>query len=349
MNTPMFTPAILPQANSSNNISNNENSTYQAIKPRVRSNPFIRSGNVTGIALEFFVRQMASRLIPRSAADFLSKICNVAAASEAYQIYYSKTTMAEKAGVCPKSVQRYMRVIEASGIMTRTIVTDSIKGHQPNVYTFAPEFISAVRAFFEKQLSPSKLKMLRTIAQAEVSKLVDKALAPFISGMRKVLNFKAAQAFFNSLPIGQADPSPPGQIDPQEVVKTTEEESKNLTHPDAKGLIASKIKIITGQQRRAMTSEALTKTRKHRQVEIGKELRAAYARKAQSTFLTKRDARSAASAAQDKQTSYNHARIVAEGKRHDEALKHSIANAQKDPETIKNHIANMRAMFSKKR
>lgn len=214
---------ILTQAGLSNNNLSKEKPRQTSNKSRTSANPFIRAGNVTGIALEFFVRQMASRYITRTAADFLTKVCNVAAASEAYQLYYSKTTMAEKAGVCTKSVQRYMRVIEASGIMYRTTVTDSVKGHQPNVYTFSPSFIAAARSFFTEKLTAGQIKGLRAMAQAELSSLVDKALAPFKRSLRPVLSLDAAKAFFNGTPIGQIDPSSPGQNDPQEVEVTQQE------------------------------------------------------------------------------------------------------------------------------
>lgn len=208
MNTVMPIPAILSQQAVSDNNPPKEKPVFVAKKTTASRNPFIRAGNVTGIALEFFVRQMASRFITRSAADFLTKICNVAAASEAYQIYYSKATMAEKSGVCAKSVQRYMRVIEASGIMVRTAVIDSFKGHQPNVYTFTHCFIAAVRSFFTEKLTASQIKGLRSMAQSEISFLIDKALAPFKNKLRQVLTLDAAKAFFKATPIGQIAPHP---------------------------------------------------------------------------------------------------------------------------------------------
>ncbi|MCZ4061339.1 hypothetical protein O3W44_22670 [Pantoea sp. LMR881] len=103
MNIVMPMPAILSQATTPDNNLTGEKSVPVVKKSRTSANPYIRAGNVTGIALEFFVRQMASRFITRTASDFLTKICNVAAASEAYQLYYSKATMATKRMFVPKA------------------------------------------------------------------------------------------------------------------------------------------------------------------------------------------------------------------------------------------------------
>lgn len=274
MNTAMPMPAILSQQTAPDNNLSKEKPRQTSNKSRTSANPFIRAGNVTGIALEFFVRQMASRYITRTAADFLTKICNVAAASEAYQLYYSKTTMAEKAGVCTKSVQRYMRVIEASGIMTRTTVTDSVKGHQPNVYTFSPSFIAAARSFFTEKLSAGQIKGLRAMAQSELSSLVDKALAPFKRTLRQVLSLDAAKAFFNGTPIGQIDPSSPGQSDPQEV-EVTQQETADINPTRQGEVINSPLNsTITGKERKAMTNAALIETRQKRERESAQVARA---------------------------------------------------------------------------
>ena len=339
---------ILPQASARHNKKRVENIKSSFNKSAGSDTPFIRGGHLTGIALEFFVRQMASRLISRPAADFLSKICNVAAASDAYQLYYSKATMAERAGVSPKSVQRYMRMIEASGILTRTVVTDSIRGHQPNVYTFSPVFLAAARSLFSEIIPPTRLKNIRTIAQVELSHFIDKALSPFSRTLRKALNLATTRAFFKALPIGQDDSTPTGQIDPQKEVEQPIAENKNLT-PQVKSWFETiRRKAITGAERKAMTTDALQQTHKRREAEAGEQLRAAHARKAQSAFLTKRDQiESVATAPRNQPNSFNHARMEEENKKHDEVLAQAKANAQRDPEVIKQHLAKMRAMIGR--
>lgn len=342
MNDVTFTAAILPQSTPASNNHAIEKPRLITKSNRKITNPFIRAGNVTGIALEFFIRQMSTRLITRPAADFLSKICNVAAASDAYQLYYSKNTMAEKAGVSSKSVQRYMRIIEASGIMTRTTVTDSVKGHQPNLYTFAPTFIAAVRSFFTEQVSASRLKSLRSMAQIELSKLVDTALKPFTSTMRKVANLQAAKVILSDDPMGQIVPCTTGQSDPQEVVKNREKEDQNPSRQPGSIFNESlKSKAMTGAERKAMTNHALLEARHKRVVEDGKILREQHAKKRRSIFLTQRG--------KQPQTTFNHARLTAEGKRHDATLAAAKENAVKDPSVIRGHLSGLRALLGRKR
>ncbi|WP_337016471.1 hypothetical protein [Pantoea agglomerans] len=365
MNTVMPMPAILSQHNPSDNIPDQEKPVLAVKKSRTSINPFIRAGNVTGIALEFFVRQMASRFITRTAADFLTKICNVAAASEAYQIYYSKATMAVKAGVCTKSVQRYMRVIEASGIMVRTAVTDSIKGHQPNVYTFNPSFIAAARSFFTEKLSSAQIKGLRSMAQQEISRLVDTALEPFKNKLRRVLSLDAARAFFKAPPIGQSVPTPTGQCDPQEVEEINQEkENKNLTRPGSKWFHSFLKDSLTGKERRALTNAALIETRKKRDEEQAQLIRSRHARKkhAERASVTSEEeliamgwntGRNLAKPQFRKpfskpMTGFNHARMDAANREHDAALESAKASAQRDPEVIRGHIQGLNDMLKGK-
>ncbi|HHQ6598031.1 TPA: hypothetical protein ACSTLU_004336 [Serratia fonticola] len=342
----MTTEVILSQQIAGINCTHSKN----VKKASTQRNPFICGDNVTGIALEFYIRNLQGTLLPRTACDFLSKICNVAAASGAYRLYYSKNTMAEKTGVSPRTVQRYMRIIEASGIVTRTVVTDSIKGHQPNLYTFTHEFIAAVRAFFTVHLGDSQIKNIRKIPHCDLQRLVELSLAPIRGLIRKVSKLKDICTNKKVPPIGQNDASPTGQSDLQKEVtisgKAVEQNLAGTPGPDIE--TASQGKTLSGTERRALTNSELIAARKKREAEAAELTRAAHKRKQMASFLQRRSRGYVAKKAQDAQTQYNHTRIVEEGRRHDEALAKAQAGAQKDATVIHGHLNAIRALFGKK-
>jgi len=342
-----MTPDVILSQQIAGSISARPKNTQEhAKKPVVARNPFVRGENVTGMALEFFIRHLNNTLLPRAACDFLSKICNVAAASDAYRLFYSKSTMAEKSGVSTRTVQRYMRVIEASGIMTRTAVSDSIKGHQPNLYTFTSEFISAVRVFFTVHLGEERIKNIRKIAHSDLQKFVELALSPIRGLIHKVSKLKDISPLKKAHPIGQDDVSPKGQSDLQkEVQPLGKKEDKNLVRACGPNTgISLQKQNITGIARRAITNAELVSTRLIREAEAAAITRAAHARRERATFLQNRNR----SHTLNSQTQYNHSRIIAEGKRFDEALARSKAGALKDKTKISTHLNSLKAMLGRK-
>jgi hypothetical protein len=342
----MTPDVILSQQIAGSNSARPKNTQEHAKKPVVARNPFVRGENVTGMALEFFIRHLNNTLLPRAACDFLSKICNVAAASDAYRLFYSKSTMAEKSGVSTRTVQRYMRVIEASGIMTRTAVSDSIKGHQPNLYTFTQEFISAVRVFFTVHLGEKRIKNIRKIAHSDLQKFVELALSPLRGIIHKISKIKDICSTTVKPPIGQDAPSPKGQSDLQkEVQPLGKAEDKNLVRACGPNTgISLQEQNITGMARRAITNAELVATRLKREAEAATITREAHARRERATFLQNRNR----SHTLNSQTQYNHSRIIAEGKRFDEALARSKAGALKDKTKISTHLNSLKAMLGRK-
>ncbi|SMP80921.1 hypothetical protein SAMN02744783_04752 [Serratia sp. CC22-02] len=343
----MTPDVILSQQIAGSNSARLKNTQEDAKKPAMARNPFVRGENVTGLALEFFIRHLNTALLPRAACDFLSKVCNVAAASDAYRLFYSKSTMAEKAGVSTRTVQRYMRAIEASGIMTRTAVCDSIKGHQPNLYTFTHEFISAVRNFFTVHLGEGRIKNIRKIAHSDLLNLVELALSPLRGLTHKISKFKDINTPSHPSPIGQTGASPKGQNDLQkEVQPLGKKEDQNLVRasgPNDRIVLTGKPLSITGAERRATISAELASTHFRRQAEESVLARAAYARRQRSMYLQGK-----VRTKQNPQSQYNHARLVAEGRRFDMELERSKAGALKDVEKIGNHLKNIRSLFREK-